>query len=186
MYEDDPGWQLTWRSVLVAVVPGMLARQNRKNAVDGADLLVQLRQLFLAFVVAIAGITLVVAVIFSSHGEPEGQSPLIAAAFVGGGVGALVAQRLLSRPLDGTTDQTLVTTYRTRFFLRLAFGEIPALVGFVGFFVYDWWLYPIGLVLTAMGFAFAAPTVRSLQKDQDDLIARGCPLSLVAALRSPS
>lgn len=62
---------------------------------------------------------------------------------------------------------------------------MPALLGFVGFFVIAWWLYPVGAALTAIGFAYAAPSVRHLAEDQDELVAQGSSLSLVGALRRP-
>ncbi len=45
------------------------------------------------------------------------------------------------------------------------------------------WLYPLGLALAAVGFVRLAPTRRNLQRDQDELSTRGCPIPLVHALR---
>ena len=180
MLEEDPGWSISWRSVGAVVVPGMLARTARR-AGDGVDQLVLLRQLFLSFVFALVAFGLVLVFIYSGPiAQPVAMMPLVVG-FTG--VSCLVAQRVFSKPLDLTDSARLAGIYRTRFFLRMAFGETPALIGFVGFFLYDWWLYPLGLAFTAVGFAYAAPSVRSLAADQERINAQGSGLRLVPALR---
>lgn len=180
MLEEDPGWSISWRSAGAVVVPGMLARTAREGGA-GADLLVMLRQVFLSFVLALLAFGLVLMFLYSG---PATQSlAVMPVLVVAAGVGCLVAQRVLGPPLDLTSPATLAGTYRTRFFLRMALGETPALLGFVGFFVYDWWLYPLGLAFTAVGFAYAAPSVRNLAADQERINAQGSSLRIVPALR---
>lgn len=180
MLEEDPGWSISWRSAGAVVVPGMLAREARR-AGDGVDHLVLLRQLFLSFVFALVAFGLVLVFVYSGPvAQPVAVMPLVV---VLTGVSCLVAQRLFSKPLDLTSSASLAAGYRTRFFLRMAFGETPALVGFVGFFIYDWWLYPLGLAFTAVGFAYAAPSGRNLAADQERINAQGSGLRIVPALR---
>lgn len=93
----------------------------------------------------------------------------------------------IERPLDCTDDRRLAGSYRTRFFLRIAFSEVAALFGFVAFFVtYYWWAYPIGAAIAALGFRRAAPTAANLRHDQEILSRSGCGRSLVRALRQPN
>jgi len=80
----------------------------------------------------------------------------------------------LERPLDCSDDPSLAASYRTRFFLRLAFSETIALLGFVGFILTGrWWVYPVGAVFTAVGYARLAPSASNLSRDQDHLVVRG-------------
>ena len=83
------------------------------------------------------------------------------------------------------SDAALAATYRTRFFLRIAFADTIVLVGFVGAFMRH---RQLGLLRRPWSWRFprllrAAPTRSALVQDQDELTARGCNLSLVAALR---
>lgn len=180
MLDEDPGWSISWRSVGAVLVPGMLARTARREG-DGVDHLVVLRQFFLSFVVALLLFGLVLVFLYAGPADdPLVVMPLLVVAL---GVSCLVAQRVFSKPLDLATPASLAGSYRTRFFLRMALGETPALFGFVGFFLYDWWLYPLGLVFTAVGFAYAAPSVRNFAADQERIDAQGSRLRLVPALR---
>ena len=99
------------------------------------------------------------------------------------GVLSLVAPRLIEKPLDCSENRLLAGTYRTRFFLRLAFADTAALVGFVGFITSDnGWMYPIGVTFAAIGFYRLAPSKSNLAKDQRALSDASCSRSLVAAL----
>ena len=105
---------------------------------------------------------------------------------MGLGVAAGILGRLVERPLVCTDDVSLAGSYRTRFFLRIAFAETAALFGFVGFFIASvWWVYPAGAGIAFIGFARAAPTRTRLRRDQERLSEQGCFRSLVAALTRP-
>jgi hypothetical protein len=68
----------------------------------------------------------------------------------------------------------------------MAFGETPALLGFVSFFVTGHlWPFLLGAGFTAVAFAILAPTSRSLGKRQQEITAAGSALDLVAALMQP-
>jgi hypothetical protein len=99
------------------------------------------------------------------------------------GVLSLVVSRLFERPLDCSDEAALLVGYRTRFFLRVAVAEAPALVGFVGSFLSgEAWMYPLGALFAAVGFVRLAPTRRNLERDQEELNQRGCGLSLTNLL----
>ena len=73
--------------------------------------------------------------------------------------------------------------YRQRFFVRIAFAQVAALVGFIGFILSSaGWLYPVGALFSAIGFFGLAPTSGHLRRDQEDLHRHGCNLSLMSAL----
>jgi hypothetical protein len=184
--DDDPGWGISWR-VLVMLVPGAgivyRRRRARSATVDG---LVLTRQLFTTFCSAVILYGVVVEALYSSS-KPLSQpaTGVAVGLLIAGAVAALVEPRI-ERPLDCTDPARLAGSYRTRFFLRIAFSEVAALFGFVGFFLtYERWVYPVGAVIALLGFARAAPTASHLRDDQQTLVASGCSLSLVSALRSP-
>ena len=97
------------------------------------------------------------------------------------GVGSYFGCRLIERhkPLDCGTDGSLLESYRSRIFLRIAFAEVPALLAFFFAFAFGpGWLYYVGMVISLVLLARAAPTQRALQADQRDLDATGCGRSL--------
>lgn len=183
--EDDPGWPISWRTFLWALVPSLGLYRQRQGAERGdIDGLVVLRQLFVSFCLTIVAVGVVLAVLYPGS-EPPADPPTgaVVALLLVGALSSVVGPRV-ERPLDCEDDAKLAESYRKRFFLRLAFSEVAALLGFVGFFlIYAWWPYVIGAAITALGFRRAAPTSARLAMDQDALAAQGCQRSLISALR---
>ena len=149
-------------------------------------LLGMLRRLTIAFAFAI----LLMGSFIQTLGElTEKPGPTIrsVAVVVAFGCNSLVTQRFLGSALDGTTTRTFADSYRTRFFLRIAFSESVALVAFVVYIVWGpTWIYFIGAGFTLIGFWRLAPTRQHLQQDQDRLSLAGCQLSLIEALSTPT
>ena len=115
------------------------------------------------------------------------STTLAVAVIVGIGCVSLVAQRFVRRTLNCKSMQTLSTSYRERYFLRVALSEMVALGSFVvAVTLRPHWVYFIGAAFTFVGFWRVAPTRRHLQQDQDQLSLSGCQLSLTAALRTPA
>ena len=179
-HDEDPGW-FSPTSLLTIFVPWVGLRRAQK---DGTNALEMLRQLFTAFATALVLIGLVVLLLSSGNSSENAMSPGIVAAGVAGyGVVSVFIPRLVERPLDCTDAGALLVSYRTRFFLRIAFADAAALVGFVGFFLADsWWLYPLGAAFALAGFVRLAPTRGNLQRDQDALNLSGCGQSLLHVL----
>jgi hypothetical protein len=180
---QDPGWDLSPRSLLGTLTP---FRSMRRNAAAGETELGLLRNVFVSFCVAIVLISVVVIILgdLVEEDEPVGLSVVIVA---GVGLASLIAGRRFRQRLDCSADAALVTSYRTRFFLRLAISEVVALVAFVvAISLGPWWVYFIGVPFTIVGFARLAPTQRNLEGDQNDLRANGCHRSLIQALNSAS
>lgn len=180
--EDDPGWGFTWKSIPRMFVPSLAMRRMTRG--PGGDAVVLLRSLFLTFCAAIIFIGVVV-VTLGDLTEGRQRPGLSATIAVVAGCACLLAQHFLSKPLDCTSPGSLAASYRTRFFLRLAFAEAAALIGFVLNILFGpWWVYFVAATFTVIGFARLAPTRRHLEQDQEELSRNGCLLSLSDALRS--
>ena len=178
---DDPGWGSLGRILLGVLVPWLGARRVAKER----NALVALRSLFLTFAVAQLLIGVVVLVL---HSGADDRDASIDAGVAVAGVAAIglvlvvVSWALLRRLPCGDVGQ-LVGAYRTRFFLRIAFAEMSTLLGFTATFLADSPLpYFAGLLPAAIGFARLAPTRANLQREDDELLAQGCPHSLYRTL----
>ena len=149
---------------------------------SGTRMLVTLRQLFLMYIAACCLVGVIVVVLGDLHGGPHPATLSIVVVFVAG-CGTLIAQRALIKPLDCSTSAALATSYRQRFFLRIALSESAALIAFaVEISMGPWWVFSIGAGFTLVGFVHLAPTARNLRHDQDALNRRGCQLSVVDSL----
>jgi hypothetical protein len=153
------------------------------------------RTIFLSFTFAIILIGGVVAILtnfgdFSHRRTQPGSS--VAAGLAVGIVVVSLASLAVSARIGGRIRVTPTTTpvdvagyFRTRFFLRVAFSEACALLGFVGFIItVRWWMYLIGAVFTAVGFARLAPTAVNLRRDQETINETKPGLNLIASLRT--
>jgi hypothetical protein len=180
--EADPGWGFSWKSIPLVFVPQLAVRRAGRS---DRDPLLELRLVFLTLVAAIFTIG-VVAFFLGNMNERSDSTGLSVAIVVAVGSASLLAQRVLPRPLDCTSVESLASSYRTRFFLRVAISEAAALAGFcLDIALGPWWIYFIGAGFALIGFSQLAPTVRHLAQDQDSLSLQGCTRSLVEALRLP-
>lgn len=177
---DDSRW-FSWRTLLAVAVPMLAVRSAGRS---NSSALGMLRQTLVAFTGALAGIGVVVLYLDAGDTEPGSMSTdVVLAGLLAIGALSLVAPDLVRQPLDCTTDETLAGSYRSRFFLRIAWAQSVALIGFVGFFLSgEAWLYPVGCAFTVMGFIRLAPTDVRLEAEQERLTQLGCPRSLRAAL----
>lgn len=142
-----------------------------------------LRQLFLSFSSALVLITVVAVILSTSIGHVDPPTSVSMTIVIVVGLASLIAGRRARRELDCRTDRTLADSYRQRFFLRLAFAESAALIGFaISIAIGPWWAYFVALAFTVAGFARLAPTRRNLTLDQQHLGANGCHRSLADAL----
>jgi hypothetical protein len=178
--DEDPGWPIDARTLWVLLIPGLLQRRIRRQG--GLSGLGQFRLLFISFCNAIWLFGVVLLFIGPLTGGGEAAFVFVAVVALLAVVDYAVVGRL-ERPL---VCDALVASYRTRFFVRIASAEAIALIGFAASFRFRavWVYYPCAL-LTAIGFARAAPTRAALQRDQQQLTAQGCGKSLVAALNTP-
>ena len=182
---DDGGDDWGVRNVLLGMVIPLPLQVIGQGSRDG---LVLLRRMFASFSQAIIVIGVVVIVLYNiaSLGDNDtGVEPIPAAAAVVLLSGMLlILARVIPPPLDCSDPGTLAGCYRTRFFVRIACSEMPALLGFVAFMLTNQpLLYVLGAAATMIGFAHAAPTTRNLDRDQEELNSRGCGTALIPVLR---
>jgi hypothetical protein len=183
---DDPGWRPALRGIWWAMlIPGQLASQQRRASQAGVNGLTILRRVFVSFAFALALIGVVVVVLSSTtklNSHPmSADAVLVAIAIIG--AAALILPRNIERQLDCSDDGHLAGSYRTRFFLRVAFSQAVSLVGFAGFILTNaGWLYAVGAAFTAFGYCRLAPTAANLARDQVTLVETGCGRSLIRAL----
>jgi F0F1-type ATP synthase membrane subunit c/vacuolar-type H+-ATPase subunit K len=176
--QEDPGWKVSpW-----ALLPG-----GSKRALDASPSLVGgLRTLLATFSWAIVLFGVVLAFLELDDGEEPSLSLGAAVGIVVVvGLSCTLVGRMVGR-LDGTSDEAVLQTYRTRFFLRLALGETAALVGFVlCFLAHSIVPYLAALPFTALGFWRAAPTGSSIDDDQAELQSQGSAVVLRPLLFEP-
>jgi hypothetical protein len=170
----DPGWGRPSAILLGVLLPWHVTRRVGRSG----QVLVVLRGAFLSFAFALVMFG-VVLVLIGNLGEA-----LIDPTAAAGGVLAyglvtyVVAGRIKARLPCGSIGE-LVGAYRTRFFLRIAFADAAALIGFVLTFQSGSLLpYAAGLIPAALGFIRVAPTRGNLQREQDAMRADGCPFGL--------
>lgn len=175
----DPGW----RRSLLALIPGYGLVLSLRGGGTRTDGLVMLRSVFVSFTGAIVMFAVVLVFLFPlGPVEAAGAMPSVV---VGYGVISLGLARALGRHrLDCASETALASTYRSRFFLRIAVAEAAALLGFTGAFIQErLWIYLVGAAFALVGFALTAPSAGNLRKEQDALNRAGCSLSLAATLR---
>lgn len=170
----DPGWP--WWSV--TMLPGMTRRYIVMHAAD--DQRRVLRAVTVGFVEMIVAIGAVGVWLFA--GGAESRSPLLTA-ICAVTMLAPLAGRLSARALDCSSDLALVDSYRTRFFLRAVFANVPVLAGFVAASAGGpVWLLGVGVMISLAALALDAPTRGHLAREDTALRETGCGRSLVVAL----
>jgi F0F1-type ATP synthase membrane subunit c/vacuolar-type H+-ATPase subunit K len=176
--DDDPGWP-RGLSMFLVMVPGLAQRQMRRGRSEHG--LLMLRQAFVAFSTQIVLFGVVMLAVPTKGDAVVPWLPIL----VGLMIVSFGAGRIAEKPLDCDTDATLASSYRSRFFVRIALAEGIALFAFVASFQgAPMWIYYVGGAVTLVRlWTHAAPTRAALARDQQALNAAGCPRSLVAALR---
>jgi hypothetical protein len=177
-WDEDPGWQLRWRTMGVLIPYSHLLYRRRARG----DPLVNLRYVWLSFPGSLVTFGLVIPFVLPLHGDSTAVLWVV-------GIGVLtlvyfaVTPRI-GRPLPCDSDHKLATAYRARMFMRIAYAESTALFGFVAaFLTSSGWAYYVCVLFSLPGLMRAAPTNAALIREQDELTARGCDRSLVAAIR---
>ncbi|SRR5258708_36268299 len=175
-WDEDPGWRIGVRS-LVLMIPYVHFIYMRRTS---GDTLVNLRSLYLSFLGSLVLYGLVLPFVVPFRGDRATLPWAIALIVLA--IATFAFPRVVERPMP---CDSLAGYFRTRFFLRIAFANTTALFGFVfAFTTMSNWMYYLGVLLSIPGFVRAAPTRTALIREQDELTARGCNHSLIAALRS--
>lgn len=179
----DPGWGPAWRRVSRFWFSPWRAR--RREVVTDADGLAVTRMSFLTYCFALVALG-VFAALRGSVFEATDRLGLVVVVVAVGLLGLAIAEWFGQRPLATAGEVELAGSYRHRFFVQTTSAQLPAFAGFAAtVFGGPWTVYLIGFALSMVGFARLAPTVARLKREQEQLTAVGCRLSLVAALRRP-
>jgi hypothetical protein len=172
---EDQGWQLR---------PGALGaylRPSRPSDSPRGGALTVMRYAFLAFTGTLVSFVIVIA----NLPDTRTGSPLPWLLALGGITFiCVVIPSAVEKSLDDSSAAKLFASYRTRFFLRIAFGQTIALFSFTFAFIgAPPWIYYVGCAISLVRlWTNAAPTRAVLARDQAALTARGSELSLVATL----
>ena len=150
-----------------------------------------MQRIWVTFCAAVVLIGVVVLTLDSSGALKRTAFPqrVVAGGVIVIGIMSLVGGRVWVPRLDGTDRGSVVQSYQSRFFARVAWAEAPAHLAFGGFLLLggEAWVYLIGLTASLAGFALAAPSRAAVRRDQDQLDAAGKALDVLQSLGgSPS
>lgn len=177
----DPGWgKAIRRAAPVILIPFLwpLALRPRPD-VEG---LTGIRILYLHFAWALV---MFLVVLLFIHPWAADAPPVSLVAFLLGTCGFAFIGFSWSwrKPIEGTTQDAVAGSYRTIFFLQMAFAQAAALFGFVStFLIGAVWPYLVGLGVSAIAFWMMAPARRELDRRQQQLTLQGSGVSLIDAL----
>ena len=177
-WTQDPGWHLTWKLLLMTVPYARFVYRRRSRG----DQLIDLRNVYASFAVAQVGFGVVLPFLLPLRTGTAAVFWLLGIAVLTVLTTVFVAR--IVRPLPCDSEAMLAAGFKARMFLRVAYAESTALFGFAAAFITrSSWVYYVCGLLAVPGLLRAAPTRAALVRAQDDLDARGCGRSLVAALR---
>ncbi|HUF84916.1 MAG TPA: hypothetical protein VMQ81_10035 [Acidimicrobiia bacterium] len=161
----------------------------RQDAPAGLSRLVQIRILFAVnagwWVLALPVVLLLS--LDTGTGAFAQAVALAAAAAVGTAVVLLVPSVSERARLRVDSEESLVRSYFTRHILRIAFVDLPVIVGVVGWVTTgNTVAYLVGVPFTLLAAARAAPTPHRIAIDQQEITDKGSALSLRAVLERPA
>jgi hypothetical protein len=180
--DQDPGWSDALTYVVPFVGPILAATRGDRRRTRP---LIGLRMAFM--MVPSALLLFAVALMFIAPWKGRDPVPTWAPALVvGQGLLAMaLGRRIRRRPLDIRDRARLAESYRSSMWTCIGLSQSTALVAFIlVLFVGSSWIYALGLVFALVGIAMAAPTVRDIERRQQELNRAGIPLSLLEALNS--
>jgi hypothetical protein len=183
---DDPGWRTVWSPLWLVPIPFLSTALQRRRAVDG---ITRLRSLYLRMV-TVPFLLLVPLLVIWDRALPQRNPWVPAAVAVVGLVDVVALSWVRRRPLPNPKpkqafepEQALAGAYFATMMIGISVGNVPQLLGFVGFFTTDrLWSYLIGMGFSFVCWALVAPTKADIERRQLELAERGSTLSLGVAL----
>jgi hypothetical protein len=179
---DDPGWR--------GALPGLIPIWGAQHAATEADGLSAMRMVYLAAIstaMFVGGVTSVVAAWFLDQYRGVLRGVFGGFLLCAGVLVAWQTVRRAQRPLAGATEAEIGISYR-RAFLRhlmmLSSYFVAALVNVA--YVRGGLVSLSPLVLVSVTFALSAPTVKNLERQQNQLVLAGTWVSLPRAIRNHS
>src|SRR5262249_17440946 len=142
------------------------------------DPLLVLRSVFVSFSTSLVAFAVVLHIL--ENPGPNHVLPWLWLVILAAGLSILFVA-VTAKPLDCESETTLARTYRSRFFLAIAFSQSVALFGFVFAFIgAQTWIYDLAAAFALVRFwTVEPPTPRRLRQHQAALTASGCERSLV-------
>lgn len=177
----DSGWGRPWLQALLNIVLPFRFLFSRGSQ---RTLLELMRMIFLS--IAVALLLLLFVLTFVVPWTTQEQVPTVVWLLLAAGlVGPAGASWARGRAVPCRAGAELARAYQQRMFVGVAFGEAPALLGFVAAFQADAiWPYLVGMALSLIALGMVAPTEGDVERKETQLRAGGCAQSLREALSS--
>ncbi len=180
----DPGWPMSSLFAGLLIFPLM---GRAKTVAKSQPQLTILRILFLAFTGALALYWFVLSFILQDpgHGRTLTAAPF-AAGVAGLGAVAYMVSSSMARRVIVADQPPIATTYRSVFFLRVAYVEaVPLFAGAATFVTHSPWLFPLALACSVPAFVALAPSARNLQRIDEARRLHGAAGSIYEELLIP-
>ena len=177
----DPGWGPAARrfgGISIGPVGMLLGRAGPADGLTG------LRIMFISILVMPFLYLFALAFVVPWDGGDESWVPWVVTLVCAYAVAFALWAR--QRPIDLTSPERLARSYRSNAFVRIGVAVAAVLAGLGGAFVSgSLWIYVVGMAFGLFGLSLTAPSVRDIQRRQEEIAARGSALSLVEALAAP-
>lgn len=175
-HASDPGW---WEPLKGILITNHFPWRRGKAGPRPRNAISLLRSLYLSLFLA-GWLLLYVLLMIRPIGRP--QAALGAGLAVLGAASVSASQWVWRRPLDMGDARFVAASFRTRFFLSFAVAEAPIFVSFAAAMIVDEaWPFVIGLAWFSLGMIAIAPSRRTFRSKDEELAARGSPISLTRA-----
>lgn len=177
----DPGWGAAARRAPLILVP----TRGMRSALADDNGLVVMRMVWITFVAVMVVIGALVVAIDRSLPGGGADGRVVAAGVAGVGIFLQVVSTKFIPVIAGKKMAAVRSAAQRAFFIRVAFAEPAALLGFMGFVLSgNVAVYAVGFAVGLAGMTDAAPTGRWIAAGQAELAASGSDVDLLAALVS--
>ncbi len=177
----DPGWKPALRLYARGLLPWNHFRRKTRRPV--LNPLTTFRLIWLSLLISLFLFYLVLSFVIP-WGDDGGPFvwviPLL-------GISLLVVVWVMrNQPLDTSSEQALMSSFVTRFYVSFALSETTAMFAFVFTFMREArWLYLLGLPFTVAGLFLCGPLQANIERYDRMLRTSGTPLRLSTVLMTP-
>ena len=170
------------KDILIGMVAPKVAAKRRRSS-----MLAVLRSLFVSFCASLVMIGFVVLFLAT---DASGAASLSGAAACGIvaliGIAITIGLTFFMPTLSCGSPGQVLGQYRSRFFLRVAFAQAGALIGFGAFFLSgNPVAFFVGLPIALFNLIRFAPTTANIVSEDRRLAAQGCDCSLATLFTQP-
>jgi len=183
---EDPGWRPVFRAMGRQWLSFGMSSRRRTREVRSGGMLVPIRLIVLGVVMAVLLFVQMLTFIESRLAPDAGRAWVSWAVLAVGLIFVAALGVIRARPLDASSGERLLTTYKASLFIEIGLAEAPALLGLaVSLLVRARLPYLAGLGPSLAGFALLAPTRRDIERRQQQVDEQGSTLSLGRLLTTP-